>query len=56
MAWHHWKGDIAAAIIGLLLTPIVLYAIGATAFATSTTFRCEDQCKMDRFYAAQAKR
>ena len=52
--WHHWRGDIAAAIIGLLCSPVLLYALGAVAVAASATLRCEDQCEMDRLYSTVA--
>ena len=56
MVWRHWKGDVAAALVGLLLSVVVSYVLGAAALAVSATFRCEDQCQMDRIYGTEPGR
>ena len=56
MAWTHWRGDLAAALVGLLLSVVLPYALGAAALAVSATFRCEDQCQMDRIYGTESGR
>ena len=56
MAWQHWRGDLAAALVGLLLSIVGPYVLGAAAVAVSATFRCEDQCQMDRIYRTEPGR
>lgn len=56
MLWQRWRGDLGAALIGLLLSIVGPYFFGAAALAVSAAFRCEDQCQMDRIYSAEPGR